>query len=725
MKKTICGILLLAVIFSCFICLGAVAAGKVPQQVSLTVNNKIALVDSSKVVLETPPVIVSDRTLVPLRFVGEAFGSSFYWNSSQKQVTMVQGQTNVKLWIGKNQVEVSGHMQKSDIAPLVIQGRTMVPLRLISEAMGFEVVYQSKNKTINISRANNPPEAKFKMDKEFACVGEQVSYQDLSFDPDGDDIVDRVWINNNTFFETPGIFKVALKVKDSRGVWSDWHEETIEISNQPNVNPVAQFSVENNKVFVGQPVLYQDLSFDPDGDEIVDWVWENRQESFSVPGVYQVGLTVKDRKGAWSRQFVQFIEVVEKPNEPPVAHFSVTKTRVAQGETVEFKDESFDPDGDQLLEWKWEGKKRAFFQPGTFPVSLMVKDGRGKWSDSYTVEITVTDEVLMTELEYNLHNPIQGETVNLGKTNPLTFPVLKPAAQSTDDTVLLISNCPETVKENGILYRDTANGSIRLMYHHKNGTETKKRVYVLAENTEDRPVTIIMKKKGWGGPSVDDLGIGQKGLARYLMSTMNERTVIEPGQIIALDGSGSGREIKSGNSIFGMMDLEASGNVMFTFVMVDAGSDVFNDLTSLEVLERDMHQRGTFYGANRMFHLKVDSTDPQRFNFCDNKTDYNLGGIDATTGEQVINRGNYGLAYTVRIDAARRIGVLTNPRGGVFMGAAINSEGQAYGLPDTGLIKNGSQAVLNMIMQAGEEEEFLFVPPVSSTMPVSLLFVPF
>ena len=706
---------------------GAAAAGEHGQQISLTIGRGEARVDNQWVRLDTPPVIDNGRTLVPLRFIGEALGAVVNWEGTKKEITIIQGQVNAKLQVGKTTAEINGKTQTLDAPPKIMKDRTLVPLRFISEALGYQVDYQATTKAINIKKPNKLPQAKFTVDKQFVSVGETVTYQDLSFDPDGDQIVDRIWMNNNKSFQVPGIYVVSLKVKDSRGAWSQWYEQIIEVSAAPNNQPVAQFITDNQKVFVDQPIVYTDLSYDPDGDEIVEWNWQNRKDSFSQPGIYYVSLQVKDRRGSWSEKCIQAIEVVEKPNEPPVALFSPAQTTVDQGETVVFTDLSYDPDGDELVEYQWTGKQRAYFKEGIYPVTLTVKDSRGKWSEPYTVEINVTKKVIMTEMEYNLHNPLPGEIVNLTGINPLKFPVVQPTAKSFDNTVLLISNSPETVTENGILYKDTISGSVRLMYHHKNGSDTRKKVYILAGNPGDKPAQITVTKKGFGGPSQDDLAIGKNGLARFLESDCYEQYDLAPGRVLVLEGAGSAREIPPGHSVFSMMDLVASADITFTFVIVDAGTDVLTTYDDLPVLKRDMHQRGTFFGANRTYYLDLPGDGPARFSLADNQSDYHLGGIDAITGEQVINKGNYGLMYKLELKAGNRMGLLTNPRGGIFMGAALKPDGTVYGIPENGhrYVKDSSQAVLNTVFNPGEEGEFIFMPPVSSTMPVMFLFMPF
>lgn len=702
----------------------AVMAGEMANEITMSVNSSEATLDERKVTLDTIPIIINGSTMVPVRFIGEAFGANFIWDKGTQQITFNYGTTQIKLWIDKNEAEINGVPQVLSIPPKLIKDRTMVPLRFIAEVIGCDVKYQSESKIIKIIKPNTIPVAKFEIDKSVASLGENVNYQDLSIDPDGDLIVDRVWSNNNKVFQIPGVFTVGLKVKDSRGAWSDWHYQSIEIIDKPNTMPVANFTLDVSKAYVDQVVKYTDNSSDPDGEEIVDWIWKNRNESFKAPGIYEVGLKVKDRRGLWSDWYYQSIEIVEQPNDPPVAFFKV-KQSVNQGETVNFEDLSYDPDGDEIVEYKWTGKKRAYFQAGAFLVTLQVKDKRGKWSEIYTQEITVTEKVVMNEMQYNLNNPLPGEVVNLTGYNPVNFPVLKPVSKSFDNTVLLMSNSPETVIENGILYRDMVSGNVRLLFSHKNSTTDRKRIYVLAENIGREEACITISKKGWGGPSTDELAIGRIGLTRYLASDLNNNMEIAPGQTIVLEGAGEGRVIPANNSVYGMIDLFVKGDINITFVMVDAGSDVLTTYHTLPELARDVHPRGTFIGANRVYEVEMSGNEPQRFIFSDGKTDGYLGGIDALTGLNVINKGNYGVLYTMKINTDTRTGILTNPRGGAFLGASKSPDGTIYSIPNAGVIKTGSQAAMNMILHQHDSGEYIFSPPASSYMPVSLLFMPF
>lgn len=717
--------ILITVAILCLIINPVWAAEEMPGQIVLTVGQTEVFLDGTGVTLDTSPVVINGRTLIPLRFVGESFGSTVTWDNIRKEIQIAVGTKNILLWIGKNTASVNGENIVLDVAPQLAQGRTMVPLRFVAEAFGCQVDFEPTTKKITITKPNSPPIAAFSLTKSIAAVGEEVGYEDLSKDPDGDEIVDREWTGYQERFAGPGIYTVSLRVKDSRGSWSDWFSQTIEIVDAIEQKPVAKFSLDKYQVVVGERVQYIDESYDPAGGVISDRVWENKHASFSQPGVYEIKLRVRTKGGAWSDWYSQKIEVTEKPNQPPVAKFSVNRTKVNQGETVVFTDKSFDPDGDEITEYRWTGKKRAYFSEGIVPVSLQVKDKRGAWSVPYTVNISVTDKVVMSEIEYNLRYPLAGEMVRLSEINPISFPKLEPVFQEDDNTTLILSNSPEAVGKSGILYQDSASGRVRLMYSHKNVSGTAKKLYILACNKSTQTVKITKTKKGWGGPSADELAVGQVGLKRYLDSALNSICQVPPGQTIILDQAGQGNSINPNYAVAGMTDLYVEGEVTFIFAMVDASANVLSSYSTLPVLERDIHPRGTFFGANREYQLDIQGKGSKRFVLGDNFIDRFIYGIDAITGESVINKGNYGVVYKIGINSSTRLGILTNPRGGVFMGAGLLPDGTVYGLPGAGLINDSNYGVMNMVIKKGGSEVFIFSPPASSAMPVALLFIPF
>lgn len=91
---------------------------------------------------DTPPVIKSGRTLVPVRALVQAFGAGVEWNPDTKTVTITRDGLTLFLTLGETGVLVNGETFQLDVPAQTMNGRTVVPLRFIAEQMGFEVDYE-------------------------------------------------------------------------------------------------------------------------------------------------------------------------------------------------------------------------------------------------------------------------------------------------------------------------------------------------------------------------------------------------------------------------------------------------------------------------------------------------------------------------------------------------------------------------------------------------------
>ncbi|WP_027364715.1 stalk domain-containing protein [Desulfotruncus alcoholivorax] len=423
------------------------------------------------------------------------------------------------------------------------------------------------------------------------------------------------------------------------------------------------------------------------------------------------------------------IKQLPPPNKPPVADFTIKKDTVDQGETVDYEDNSKDPDGDQIVERKWSGNERAFFATGEYTVTLTVKDSRGAWSKPCTKVVKVTGEVLMDRLTYNLHNPIPGEPLGNINLPVLQLPMVDPAVSMTRNKVL-VSDSPETVREDGILYSDTLKGENRLFYHHLNGSSETKRIYLLAINQGDKPVKLAVKKFGVAGPG-DPMTIGRTAAYRYFDFNPSDARFLElqPGEKAVLN-NGDQIQIKPNQTVHGMFDINASDNLLFAVVAVGS-QDPINMYEKLPVLPRDeKHIRGTFPMADRSMSVQVDGGQPTRLIIADGKDDAFLYGKDTNTstmgryGLLGNNSGNYGVVYRVRIHSKHRVGVIFSPRGGVFAGSG-EWDGKAFNLPNRGIMQPQTEFAMIGVIGSGEEKVLEFIPPAGSYLPVNLIFIPF
>lgn len=100
---------------------------------------------------ETTPVIVNSRTLIPIRSLIENLGGEVGWNGDEKKVTIYHNEKSIELWINNYTSVVNGVEMEMDVAPLIINSRTMLPLRFIIENLGFNVDWDGLYKRITIT----------------------------------------------------------------------------------------------------------------------------------------------------------------------------------------------------------------------------------------------------------------------------------------------------------------------------------------------------------------------------------------------------------------------------------------------------------------------------------------------------------------------------------------------------------------------------------------------
>jgi len=106
--------------------------------------------------LDSPPVIKNSRTLLPIRAIIEALGGTVGWDATERKVTITLGSTSIELWINKPQAKVNGVLKWIDdnnrkVIPEIINSRTMLPLRFVTENLGATVSWDGTTKTITIT----------------------------------------------------------------------------------------------------------------------------------------------------------------------------------------------------------------------------------------------------------------------------------------------------------------------------------------------------------------------------------------------------------------------------------------------------------------------------------------------------------------------------------------------------------------------------------------------
>ncbi|MBP7732763.1 MAG: hypothetical protein KA140_03245 [Caldisericia bacterium] len=139
-------------------------SNKVSTKITLWVGQKKAKIDDQDYELSVAPTIINGKTLVPVRFISEAFGAKVEWEAKEQRIELIFGlladgsyTKKVTLWVGKKTAQSdfgsslpAFREYTLDVAPTIISGTTMVPIRFISDVLGAKITWDDKEKRIDI-----------------------------------------------------------------------------------------------------------------------------------------------------------------------------------------------------------------------------------------------------------------------------------------------------------------------------------------------------------------------------------------------------------------------------------------------------------------------------------------------------------------------------------------------------------------------------------------------
>ena len=142
MRKIIFTLLAAILLFS----LGPAALGSAPP----SAGQIRVLLDGRELAFDVPPQIINGRTMVPMRGVFTELGADVVWDGATQTVTAIKGDTVIILPIGSTQPTVNGQVRPIDQPGIVVDGRTLVPVRFVAESFGISVNWVAETNTVTI-----------------------------------------------------------------------------------------------------------------------------------------------------------------------------------------------------------------------------------------------------------------------------------------------------------------------------------------------------------------------------------------------------------------------------------------------------------------------------------------------------------------------------------------------------------------------------------------------
>ena len=128
------------------------AKWKENNEIILTIGSRKISVFGREIKNDVAPKIVNDRTMLPIRIVAESLGGTVTWNGELQRVTIQKGADVILITIGADTAYVNGTAVKLDAAAFVENGRTYLPLRFVSETLGAQVAWNEDEKTVTITK---------------------------------------------------------------------------------------------------------------------------------------------------------------------------------------------------------------------------------------------------------------------------------------------------------------------------------------------------------------------------------------------------------------------------------------------------------------------------------------------------------------------------------------------------------------------------------------------
>lgn len=120
-----------------------VVAGNMATDVRFSVND-VEIGGDQK------PVIINNVTYLPLRIMFNSVQAKFEWDAENKSITAKKGNTTLKMWVNKQEYRLNGKEKYMDNVPVILNGSTYVPVRLVAESFSLKIDWDAKERMVKV-----------------------------------------------------------------------------------------------------------------------------------------------------------------------------------------------------------------------------------------------------------------------------------------------------------------------------------------------------------------------------------------------------------------------------------------------------------------------------------------------------------------------------------------------------------------------------------------------
>ena len=121
-------------------------------ELKMTVGKTTYTLNGEQKTMDVAPVIINSRTMLPVRYVAEALGAEIGWDGATSTATLKTADTEIKITVGAAEAIVNGQAVKLDSPAVIVSDRSFMPVRFVAETLGGTVAWDGATSTATITK---------------------------------------------------------------------------------------------------------------------------------------------------------------------------------------------------------------------------------------------------------------------------------------------------------------------------------------------------------------------------------------------------------------------------------------------------------------------------------------------------------------------------------------------------------------------------------------------